>query len=211
MGRYNRIFCAEFPYHITARCVNRSWFKLPLEDVWSIMQNQLFALHHFFNVHIHSFVLMPNHFHMLALWLENNMSESMQYFMGQTSRTISGQARRINQTYGARYHSSRIDSLHYYYQAYKYVYYNPVKAGLSLTPQDYPYSTLPGLIGKRKMHIPLESDELLFSDFEGTMRWLNMAPTENNLQSVKKALKRRVFQFGQDRDGHQHFLENALL
>lgn len=191
--------------------MNRSWFKIPLDDVWGIMQNHLFALHHFFGAQIHLFVLMPNHFHMIIHWLENNMAEGMHYFMGQTSRTLSRQSGRINQTYGARYHSSRIDKLHYYYLAYKYVYRNPVKAGLSHQVQDYPYSTLPGLIGERKIHIPLQDDELLFSDVEGTMKWLNTAPKKEDQLAVKNALRRRVFHLPYQKNGSDHVLETTLF
>jgi REP element-mobilizing transposase RayT len=62
-----------------------------------------------YKAEIHAFVLMSNHFHLVVSFPENNMSEAMNYFMRETSRMISRDAGRINQTYGSRYFRSIIE------------------------------------------------------------------------------------------------------
>lgn len=183
------------PYHITARCINKQWFDIPMNEVWSIMEDYLWILNKGFGIEIFSFVLMSNHFHMIVRQPQMNLSESMQYFMRETSRTIGGRAGRINQTYGSRFFRSRIGNLRYFHCAYKYVYRNPVEARLCLRPEDYPYSTLPGLIGKTRISIPLVEDFTLFEDFENTITWLNEAPTIEALESVRRALKKAQMEF----------------
>ncbi|WP_081111818.1 transposase [Bdellovibrio bacteriovorus] len=62
------------------------------------MSNYLCFIHHAYKGEIYAFVLMSNHFHLLIRFPENNMSEAMTYFMRESSRMISRQAGRINQT-----------------------------------------------------------------------------------------------------------------
>ena len=189
----------ELPYHIAARCINRDWFDLPLEKVWLIMENYLFFIHHAFEVEILSFVLMQNHFHLLARFPANNMSEALRYFMRETSRQITKSGKRINQTYGSRYFRTQICSHHYFLHAYKYVYRNPVEANFSCRPEEYPYSTLPGLLGLKRASIPVAEDLTLFSDIEGTLNWLSASPSEENREILKRSLKRPKFQLALNR------------
>jgi putative transposase len=181
------------PAHITARCHNRESFWLPMNDVWSIMEDYLFGMHHFFGIQIHAFVLMPNHFHLIASIIEDNLSEAMRYFMRETSRWITQLSGRMNQTYGARFHRSLIDSPHYYLLAYKYLYRNPAVASLCSRVEEYPYSSLPGLLGLKKLNIPLVEDDTLFGDIEGTMKWLNTPSDKADHDSVKMALRKSRF------------------
>lgn len=183
----------EYPLHLSARCINKEWFQIPLEEVWEIMENYLYFAAHGYGLKIHAFVLMQNHWHLIAECPNGNLSEAMRYFMRESSRSISRTAGRINQTYGGRFFRCSIRSPHYYLHAYKYVYRNPVKAGLVNLVEQYRFSTLHGLLGFRKMAIPMIEDFTLFSDVEGTINWLNRTPTEEDTQAVRKALRRPGF------------------
>ncbi|MGZ3690779.1 MAG: transposase [Pseudobdellovibrio sp.] len=199
MPRPKVIQQSEFPYHVSARCINRDWFSLPMPLVWKIMSTELTFATRAYNLKIHSFVLMNNHFHLLVSTPETNLSQAMWCFMRQSSLQLTGAGNRINMTYGGRYFRSIIKSSHYFMHAYKYVYANPVKAGLSKTVEDYPYSTLHGLLGKEHLFIPIVEDTLLFDDVESTLSWLNTTPTEENWRSVGIALYKREFALGCDR------------
>lgn len=193
----------HFPYHITARCINRDWFSVPLGTVWPIMENYLHFLTKAYETKIHSFVLMPNHFHLLAQSPQSNLSEGMNYFMRETSRQIGRDSGRINQIYGARFHRSLITTEKYFNQVYKYVYRNPVRAEICTQVQDYPYSTLAGLVGLRKLHIPLEPDNLLFSGEdvnEKTILWLNRNPDPNLEKEIQLALRKPEYKPTPDHD-----------
>lgn len=194
-----------YPYHINARCINREWFSIPLPEVWIIMENYLKFINIAYEVKIHSFVLMPNHFHLIAQSPNSNISEAMNYFMRETSRQIAYAAGRINQVYGGRFHRTVIDDMRYYFHVYKYVYRNPVKAGLSVKPEDYAFSTLPGKIGLTQLFIPVEEDTLLFSSpfCTETLDWLNKATTPENDHSIRVALRRQVFQLPKEMDSRK--------
>lgn len=195
MGRKKFIQDPNLPYHVGARCTNRERFAVPLEKVWDIMELQLYFVKHAFNLKIHAFVLMPNHFHLLVSAPEANLSQAMRYFMTETSRALLRLSGRINQTYGSRYFRTSIPSLHYFLNVYKYLYRNPVNANLCSQVEDWPFSTLSGLLGLSPLLIPLEEDTLLFAEgeMESHLRWLNREPDDISWEEVRKALRKPEF------------------
>jgi len=201
----------EFPYHVTARCINREWFRIPMDQVWSLMEDYLFFISKAYKVEILAFVLMNNHFHLLVVCPEGNLAEAMNYFMRETSRRIGEMAGRINQTYGGRFHRSLVKDPHYFNHVYKYVYRNPVEAGICARPEDYPYSTLYGLVGKRKLNFDMAYDSTLFFSYESTLRWLNEAPAAEETLMVANALRKTVFKFAaESRTGYLSRLESGV-
>ena len=148
-----------------------------------------------FQVQIHSFVLMSNHFHFIASFPEANLSQAMQYFMQQTSRHISASAGHINQIYGNRVFRSELSSHRHFENVYKYVYRNPVEAGLSLNVEDYEYSTLHGLIGSSHLRVPVIEDTILFEEKFSleNLKWLNTPTSEKHRIDMKNALRKPQF------------------
>lgn len=211
MSRAKRISSHEYPYHITARCINREWFTLSLESVWDIFSNYLFFCHHAFNLQIHSFVLMNNHFHLLISTPQSNISEVMRYLMTETSREISRQSGRINQTYGGPYFASLIAKDIYYMHVYKYIYRNPVDAKITKTVEEYKFSTLSQLLGIQKGIIPLTEDHLLFNNVANNLTWLNTGYSEENKKAIGSALRKKSFSFPRDRISRkENILETHL-
>jgi putative transposase len=196
MARKKTILQSVFPYHITARCINQEWFELDLELVWSIFGDYLTILKYEFNFEIISFVLLNNHFHMLVKTPDANLSEGMNYFMREVSREISYKSGRINQTFGGPYHWCLLDSYRYFLNSYKYVYRNPVEAGLATTCESYSYSSLSRLLGFRRINFPIETDTILLNpDFQiEALHWLNNGMSDLH-QHVAFALKKRVFRY----------------
>jgi REP element-mobilizing transposase RayT len=199
MPRSKRIISSEHPYHLTARCINRDWFKIPIDDVWKVFEDHLYAAHHFYDVRIHSFVLMENHFHLLASFPKGNISEAMWYLMFETSRELTYISKRINQTYGGPHHPSLIATNEHFLNAYRYVYRNPVDAGVSKRVETYRYSTLHGLLGLSKLIIPVEPDPFLGNSTEETLNWLNTEYKSRERLLVKSALRKPQFELGNNR------------
>ncbi len=183
-----------------------------METVWRIMSDYLHFLHHAFGVRILSFTLMENHFHLIARFPNVGLSESMQYFMRETSRAVATSSGRINHVYGARVFRSRISSDHHLRTVYKYVYRNSVEANIVENVEDYRYSTLPGILGATLIWIPLEFDFILFSEgISEVLAWLNTRPSENSRQAVKLALRAQTFRLAKlPKSGRAHPLELLL-
>ena len=195
MARNVHIPSSEFPYHVCARHINREWFACPLPEVWQVMEEQLFFIHHAHGVKIHAFVLMSNHFHLVVSTPEANLSKAMNHFMATTSRILNFKTDQLNQNYGTRNYNSLIKSYTHFCNVYKYVYRNPVTAGIVNHVEDYRFSSLSLLLGKMKCAIPLEEDTLLFGSegVESVLAWLNRTPDEQNYTDIKRALRRREF------------------
>ncbi len=173
------------------------------------MENYLWFINKAYGIKIISFVLMPNHFHLIIESPKSNLSEAMNYFMRETSRQMGKKSGRINQIYRGRFHRTAILNTRYFYQVYKYVYLNPVTANISKNVEDYPFSTLSGKIGITKLLIPVEEDKILFSDpfCSNALQWLNKCPKKQNFKSVKSALKKCVFKLPKNRSSRK---ENEL-
>jgi putative transposase len=211
MGRKIVPLCSDSFYHITARTNNRDWFAVPMENVWRIMSDYLFFMHHAFGAEIIAFVLMGNHFHLIARFPSANMSEAMQYFMRETSRSIAYASHRTNHVYGSRYFRSRIKSSRHLDHVYKYVYRNPVEARLAVSVHDYRYSTLRCKLGFEGGFIPVIADNYLFnSDTRRTLDWLNTPPSAENLIAIKKSLRRAEMRLPRSKSCKPHALETNI-
>lgn len=166
-----------------------------MDEVWQIMENQLFFLHHAYDARILQFVLMNNHFHLMCIFPKGNRAEAMNYFMRESSREIARRTKRINHIFGGPHYKCAIQNLNYYYHAYKYIYRNPVQAGLASRVEEYKYSTLAGLLGRIKMAIPMPEDQFLFSDVEGAIEWLNTCTPTEERDVISRGLKKRILEY----------------
>ena len=192
---------ATAPYHVTARAANQAWFPLPMPVVWEIFSDYLYLIRLTYNVEIISFVLMNNHYHMLIRTPDANLPQAMNYLQRETSRQINFHAKRINQVWGGRYSASLVLTNKQYANVYKYVYRNPVDAGITTHAEIYRYSTLNGLFGLSRLSIPLIHDRLLFEDPTTRLQWLNSPfPNQNMRGQIRRALRQRQFEFGKERD-----------
>ena len=198
-------------FHIGARCINREWFKIPMPEVWEIMGDYLHFIHRAYRVRPHAAVLMGNHLHLLATFEEGTRAEAMNYFMRETSRVISRSAGRINQTWGRPYHWSWLRTELYFLNCYRYILRNPVRAGLARTCEEYPYSTLRGLLGFERLTIPT-FDDTLMNDVEGTLKWFTQPEPKELIEYTRLGLRRREFSMSiPERKGRQKILRLGHL
>jgi putative transposase len=213
MPKRKPVLAPNLLVHITARSVHRTEFPISSEKAWKIFEDYLYLLHHGFGIRILQFVLMPNHFHLCLRPTEANLPDAMNYFMRETSKAIGSSAKRINQVYGSPYHPTAILNNHHYLNTYKYVYRNPVKAGLCANVEDYSYSTLHGKLGKSRLIIPTEDDSILFNpEIDWTeLDWLNTPPSEDDDESIGLALKKSVFKLPSRPGSYPNRLENVRL
>lgn len=199
MSRFRRKLDAEFPIHVTGRCNNRERFPVPMELAWDILSSYLHLIHGQFQIQIISFVLMPNHFHLLCRDPQMKLPTAMAYLMRESSLEINFQSGRMNRLWGAPYFSSIIGDPKYYLHAYKYTYRNPIAAALSSSVESYPWSSLQILLGERKGLFPMICDDTLFSDIEGTLQWLNTNYSSDQTRAIAKGLKRKSFRIPKNR------------
>ena len=205
---------SNVPYHVTARCINQEWFSLPLDIVWSIMEDFLYFIAAEYKINIHAFVLMSNHFHLLVTAPQGNLSMALLYFLREVSKEITRLSGRINQTFGGRNHKTLIEEYNYFMSTYKYIYQNPLRAGICERVEEYPYSTLHGLCGLKPLIVPLVEDTILFNpDFdEEVLKWLNTRPDIGFEEEMRIALRRPILDFNISRKTRkQSLLTRGIL
>lgn len=179
--------------------------------VWEVFCEELTRTVHDHHLLIHSFILMSNHYHLIASTPEANISQCMHQFMGRTSRRLTREGNRINECFAGRHYKCILQHPNFYLNAYKYNYRNPVAAGMCDRVEDYPYSTLRILLKRTEPTIPMANDHTFFSDPSGTLKWLNTAPDVEKLEGVRYGLKRQFFTSKKNSDNKPLITENDLL
>jgi len=206
MPRLKTILQSEYPYNISARCINRDWFQIPMETVWNIFCEELTFVNKKYHFQIHSFVLMNNHYHLIASTPDSNVSQCMQQFMHRTSKRLTKAGNRINQTFAGRHYKCILQHPNYFLNAYKYNYRNPVAAGVCEKVQEYAYSTLHGKLNLSDQLVPVCEDITLNFDTVGTLAWLNTAPESNKAEGFRYGTKHQYFKSKKDRTSNRPIL-----
>jgi len=170
-------------YHLTSRTNSKEFWSIPMEECWELFLNELSRAHEKFNLEIHSFILMSNHYHLMARTPESNIDKVMHTINRNMACGINVSSGRINHVFGAPYNWSIIDSQKYYFYAIKYLYQNPIKAGLCSRVEDYPFSSLK----RKKLTFPVSPYE------EYDVENLNIYFNDIENEQVKKGLKKAIF------------------
>lgn len=178
----------EHYYHITARSNNKENFYIPRERLWTHFNYLLRELQGKFKLKVGAFVLMDNHFHLLILTPEEDVDKVMYSFMWHLSFHIRKESGRINRIFGSRYKGCVIKDEAHLFNVYKYIYRNPVRAGLCKRIENYPFSSW-----KRNV---VETENLFFSDkwSAGELKWLNEEFEKQQSMGIQRALKKSIFQ-----------------
>lgn len=204
MPRKNLIRSENLPYHVTARSNNKEWFTLPMPEMWDLSQESLSEAIAINPVEIISFVLMGNHYHMLLVTPEGNLDAFMYEFNKRLALKVKDRSGQINRIFGGRYKWCLIQSQQYFSNCYRYVYQNPVRAGLVHRCEEYPYSSLRSLISNEKFKVPLH-DRYGFKDEYG-LHWLNTKIDSEQEKSLKRSLSRSVLSVVRSRESRKKIM-----
>jgi putative transposase len=141
MARLPRLTLADQPHHVIQRGNNRQPVFVDRAD-----RDMLLALlgenavRH--GVALHAYVLMDNHFHLLATpttadalpkWMQAVGRRYVRYFNDRHGRT--------GTLWEGRYRSTLIQTDRYLLACMAYIDLNPVRAGMAADPRDYPWSS----------------------------------------------------------------------
>jgi putative transposase len=186
----------ELPYFITTRSNNKEWFALEPQACWDVFCDFLYFIHHAFQVRTHAFVLMSNHIHLLATFPRENIGFVMRRFLTEVSQSINFESYRINHVFGGRYKGSLIQTDIGYAAATKYLFRNPVKAGIVARVEDYRFSSLRTYFGLDHSVVPQFLDDygLVPNEPSRFLAWLNEDFEQDSYESIRKAIMRPVFE-----------------
>ncbi len=197
MARRRLFLTDQLPFHVVARTKDRQCFEQSLEQIWVSIAPLLYFMTLSFNVRIHAFVLMSNHFHMLVSASESNVAPAVEYLISNINQAVS--KKETEPLFDGSYQATMIKSRVYYEHAYKYVYRNPVEAKMCDRVEDYRYSTLRGILGFGPLTFPVIDNMSAIPDAQGHLNWLNSPfPSADFLEELREAMKRPEFNFESD-------------
>jgi putative transposase len=149
MARLPRLTLPGYPHHIIQRGNNRQAIFASQADYQTLL-NLLLENAQKFKVAIHAYVLMPNHFHLLATpETADGLPQMMQAVGRRYVRWFNDSQGRSGTLWEGRYKSTVIDTDQYLLTCMAYLDLNPVRAGLVGKEADYDWSSHGHYIGQR--------------------------------------------------------------
>jgi putative transposase len=149
MARLPRLTLAGHPHHVIQRGNNRQAIFATASDR-QMMLDLLDENARKFNVAIHAYVLMENHFHLLATpQTMDGLPQMMQAVGRRYVRYFNDSQRRTGTLWEGRYKSTLIQTERYLLACMAYIDLNPVRAAIAVQAQDYAWSSHAHYIGLR--------------------------------------------------------------
>lgn len=141
MARLARLTVPGHVHHVIQRGNNRQAIVADDEDRRFLLQ-LLDAHARSLGVAVHAYVLMDNHFHLLATPRdESGLPKLMQAVGRRYVRHFNERQARTGTLWEGRYRSTLLQAERYLLPCMVYMDLNPVRAGMAATPADYPWSS----------------------------------------------------------------------
>jgi putative transposase len=149
MARLPRLTLPGFPHHVIQRGNNRQAIFLSTADYQALL-DLIDENARKFDVAIHAYVLMHNHFHLLVTPETTEGLPKMMQAVGRSYvRYFNDRVGRSGTLWEGRYKSTLIQTERYLLACMAYIDLNPVRAGLVAQARDYPWSSHGHYIGQR--------------------------------------------------------------
>jgi putative transposase len=136
MARPLRILIPDGYYHITCRGNQRKAIYKDDTDRSAFIDKLKSSLA-IYQVELHAYVLMSNHFHLMVATPKGNLSEFMRHFNISYTAAFNRRHRRVGHLYQGRYKAIVIDRDNYLLELSRYVHLNPVRIR-PLRERDFP-------------------------------------------------------------------------
>jgi len=158
MPRGPRLAFQNAFYHVFNRGINKQDIFLSDED-YAFFLRKLQGLKQKYDHSIYALCLMPNHFHISIQTRKVPISKIMSSLTTSYSMYFNRKYQHFGSVFQNRFKSILIENDSYFLQLSRYIYLNPVKAGITKNPALYKYSSLREALGKEPTYF-LDQDIL---------------------------------------------------
>jgi putative transposase len=114
-----------------------------------------------YNIFIHGYCLMTNHYHLLIETPDGNLSMAMRHINGVYTQRSNARNKTIGHIFQGRYKAILVDKDEYLLCLCRYIELNPVRAGLVASPEEWAWSSFRQIAGIDKRSALLETDWIL--------------------------------------------------
>lgn len=168
MSRQWRIEYVGALYHVLSRGNERKEIFNGNEDR-KVFLEALAQMSNRFDVEVHAYVLMGDHYHLLLRTKRANLSKAMQWFGVTYTRRFNLSNGRIGHLFQGRFKSILVENESYLLRLSCYIHRNPLRAGMVHRLVDYVWSSYPAYAYGKNYPNWLETD-LILSQFPGKDR-----------------------------------------
>jgi putative transposase len=149
MARLPRLTVPGYPHHVIQRGNNRQPIFASSGD-YALLLGLLTENAKKYGVQVHAYVLMTNHFHLLATPSTSEGLPQMMQAVGRSYvRYFNDAQGRSGTLWEGRYKSTLLQTERYLLACMAYIDLNPVRAGMLVEPRDYAWSSHGHYIGQR--------------------------------------------------------------
>jgi putative transposase len=141
MPRPKRIQFKGAWYHIFNRGINRKTIFYSKYHYLFFIELIKEAINKF-NIEIHSYCLMKNHYHLLIHTPNGNIAKAMHYILFKFASTINKDTNADGNVFKDRYRSILVDSDEYLLVLSRYIHLNPVASNICKNAEDYEWSSI---------------------------------------------------------------------
>jgi REP element-mobilizing transposase RayT len=189
--RRSRIDLAGY-HHIINRGVNRSDIFIDDSD-YAMFLKMLCKACKSYQVILHDYCLMSNHFHLLIETKMDNLSLFMKHINSNYAIYANRKQNRSGHFWQGRFYSHYITNDEYYYTLIRYIEQNPIKAKIVENIGEYPY-TLGAVIVNRQIPVSCTHHSRLLQelDYENIQEMIGVKLKEEELELLEKIQKQKV-------------------
>ena len=157
MARHPRLAVANAVYHVLNRGNNHQVIFIDNKDSQYFIE-KLKEVKEKYQCKLYSYVLMPNHIHLLIEPLiAQDMAKFMKAITQRYGQYINKKYERTGTLWEGRYKSCLVSKDDYFITCCKYIEMNPVRAGIVSKPEEYQWSSYNIKIGMKNNYL-LDSD-----------------------------------------------------
>jgi REP element-mobilizing transposase RayT len=167
-------------YHVVGKSELKKW-PCGQRSAWKIFCKVINALQKENDIKTRAFVLMNNHYHWLVEYELKDDPAIFEWFHELIRLHFLDEFHQyIEGTLEWEPQALQIDTRTAYINTYKYIYRNPVTAGLEFKAELYPYSTLKYVLGTARQPFAIDDNMNVIQDAFRVTKWIN-APWEEQL------------------------------
>lgn len=160
MARQLRIEYKGAFYHVFSRGERRDNIFFDDRDNLKFLEKLWEAIDKF-NLKIHCYALMANHYHLLIETPEGNLSKAMHYINTSYSNWLKSKHQIIGSVFQGRYKSILVEKESYLLTLSAYIHLNPVRAKIVNNPEKYRWSSFNDYLKIEKSIHRIFSDDIL--------------------------------------------------
>ena len=181
MPRFPRNYLDTNLFHVMSQGINRSYiFENPI-DIKFYIKN-MYEIRDKYNVKIIAYCIMNNHTHILLETEKiENLSSYMQSLNTRYGHYYNKKYKRVGYVFRDRYKAQGIYDEKQLNNCIKYIYDNPVKAGICEKPEQYPFSNYK----KDKIKLSDRLENFVFIDIDDNKKEICKNITDNFLRGKR--------------------------